>query len=338
VKIFFFTTVFYPSVGGIETVVEVLCREFVRAGHAVRLATLTPSPSETDFPFEVMRNPNVRLFLESLRWADIHIQANVSLKFCWPLVVRAAPVIYQHHCAYKRDDGSVKPQDRLKRLVARVANGIANSHYTAAELNCRYTVLNPYDNAAFGTTTPWHQRPGDFVFLGRLVSQKGCDVLIRALGILAAEGLRPQLTVIGDGPDRADLAALAESTGISPQVQFAGTVRGAALALELNRHRFIIVPSRIEEPFGVVALEGLACGCVPIVSRDGGLVDAIGPHGFTVPNGDANELAARLREAMTEPERAAALLDGTEEHLKQFRVENVAARYLAVFENIVKHA
>ena len=53
-KIFFFSTVFSPSVGGVENVVETLCREFVRAGHQVRLATLTPEPSNADFPFEEM--------------------------------------------------------------------------------------------------------------------------------------------------------------------------------------------------------------------------------------------------------------------------------------------
>lgn len=337
-RIFFFSTVFHPSVGGIESVAETLCREFVCAGHEVRLATQTPGPSKIDFPFEIARQPGPRRFLELLRWADIHVQANVSLKFCWPLVVSPRRFVYRHGGVYQRDDGSLVPLDRLKRFVARRSNGIANSRYTAAKLKCRYTVLNPYNDEIFQTTVPWHERPGDLVFLGRLVSQKGCDVLITALGHLAAEGLRPRLTVVGDGPDRADLSTLARSLGIDDRVHFAGKLREEALARELNRHRFIVVPSRYEEPFGVVALEGLACGCVPIVSEKGGLVDAIGPHGLTALNGDPVALAARLREVLREPERATALLDGSAQHLEQFRAEDVAARYLEIFQTVVGQA
>lgn len=334
-KIFFFSTVFHPSVGGIEIIAETLCREFVRAGHDVQLATLTPGPSEIDFPFEVIRHPSVRCFLQLLRWADIHVQANVSLKHCWPLIIAPRRFVYQYHNVYQRDDGSLSSLDRLKRLVARSSKGIANSRYTAAKLKCRCTILNPYDDEVFRATVSWHERPGDLLFLGRLVSQKGCDVLLRALGLLAAERLRPNLTIIGNGPDREGLAQLARSLDISDQVRFTGTLRENALAMELNRHRFIVVPSRYEEPFGVVALEGLACGCVPIVSEKGGLVDAIGPHGFTVPNGDEVALAARLREVLTAPARAAALLDGSAQHLEQFRAENVAARYLETFEKVL---
>lgn len=331
-RIFFFSTVFHPSVGGIETVVETLCQEFVRAGHEVRLATLTPGPAQMDFPFEVIRQASARCFLRLLRWADIHVQANVSLKYCWPLVIAPHRFMYQHHNVYQRDDGSLGPLDRVKRFVARRSNGIVNSCYTATKLKCRCTVLNPYDDEVFRATMPWHERPGDLVFLGRLVSQKGCDVLVQALGLLAAERIRPRLTVIGDGPDHAYLADLAHSLDIGNQVCFAGMMREKALALELNRNHYIVVPSRYEEPFGVVALEGLACGCVPIVSETGGLVDAIGPHGLTVPNGDPVALAARLREVLSAPEDAAALLDGSAQHLEQFRAENVAARYLEIFE------
>lgn len=335
-RIFFFSTVFHPSVGGIEIIAETLCREFIRAGHEVRLATLTPGPSEIGFPFEITRRPGLRQFLRLLRWADIHVQANVSLKYCWPLMIAPHRLVYQYQNVYQRDDGSLSPLDRLKRLVARSSNGIANSRYTAAKLKCNWTILNPYDDEVFQAIVSWHERPGDLVFLGRLVSQKGCDVLLRALGLLAAEELRPLLTVIGDGPDRAELANLARSLGIEDQVRFAGILRDKALATELNRHRLIVVPSRYEEPFGVVALEGLACGCVPIVSANGGLVDAIGPHGLTVPNGDPVALATRLREVLGEPEGAAALLDGSAQHLEQFHAENVAARYLEIFQKVLR--
>jgi glycogen(starch) synthase len=335
VKIFFFSTVFAPSVGGVETVVELLCREFVRLGHDVRLATLTPGPAPGDWPFEVVRRPSLPHFHSLLRWADVHVQANVSLKWCWPRLLRPRRFLYQHNNVYQRDDGSLSLLDRAKRFVARRTPGIAVSRYVAAKLHCANVVLNPFDSTTFRPEIPWSTRPRDLVFVGRLVSQKGCDVLLRALALLQPEGLTPQVTIIGDGPDRATLTDFARTTSLAGHVHFAGTLRRGDLANALNQHRFGIVPSRYEEPFGVVALELLACGCVPIVSERGGLVDPIGPHGFTVPNGDAAALARCLREVLNRPEAAAARLAGVQEHLAQFHIRTVAERYLDVFAEVV---
>ena len=59
-KIFFYSTVFAPSIGGIETLTETLCRQFVALGHDVTLATETYGESE--MPFDVIRRPGSRSF------------------------------------------------------------------------------------------------------------------------------------------------------------------------------------------------------------------------------------------------------------------------------------
>jgi glycosyltransferase involved in cell wall biosynthesis len=335
-KIFFFTTVFAPSVGGIERVAEVLATQFVRLGHEVVLATLTPGDEVDRLPFSVIRKPSIGRFVKALRWADIHIQANVSLKYCLARLLKPGRFLYRHGNVYQADDGSVSNLDRLKRVVARRTTGIANSRYTAAKLACAHTIFNPYDDDVFFPTVPTSDRPGDLVFLGRLVSQKGCDVLVRALGLLGARGIRPRLVLIGDGPERAPLAGLAADCGVAAQVDFIGRRTGQALAQELNRHRIIVVPSRYEEPFGVVALEGLACGCLPVVAERGGLVDAVGPHGLTFPNGDHVALAARIEQALGDPDLHDRLMAGVADHLDGFRAETVARRYLDVFRSVIE--
>src|SRR5439155_17292393 len=114
-------------------------------------------------------------------------------------------------------------------------------------------------------------RGKDLVFLGRLVSDKGCDLLIQSLGRLAEQGLRPSLTVIGDGPERSRLQNLAKSLNLQDQVTFAGAPTSEEVARLLRQHSLLVVPSVYEESFGVVALEGMACGCVVIGSDGGGL-------------------------------------------------------------------
>ena len=334
-KIFFFSTVFAPSVGGIQKLAETLCNEFVALGHEVRLATLTPGAPEESRSYEVVRKPTLRQFLDLLGWCDVHIQANVSLKYAFARLLRPRHFVYSHQNVYQDDDGTVDLRDRLKRVVAGYTPGIACSRYTASKLHCAHTIFNTYDDAVFTTRTPWEERRRDLVFVGRLVSQKGCDGLLRALGRLRSRGLTPDLTVIGDGPERMMLEALASSEGVAEQIRFAGTLQGRDLAAELNRHRIMIVPSCYEEPFGIVALEGLACGCLPIVSVRGGLVDAIGPHGFTFPNGDDAALADTMEAVLGDIAAARVCLSGVESHLDSCSARRIAKRYIEVFEGLV---
>ena len=119
------------------------------------------------------------------------------------------------------------------------------------------------------------------------------------------------------------------------QVEFTGALAPPLIAETLNKQRFLVVPSRWEEPFGIVALEGLACGCVPIVSRRGGLVEAIGPHGYTFENGDAAGLARVLAFVLRYPDKARAKLIGAEAHLANFTARRVAERYVEVFQSLI---
>ena len=330
-KIFFYSTVVAPSVGGIESLVEALCRQFVALGHEVKLATETPG--EADIPFDVLRQPKRKQFHELLAWCDVHVQANVSLKAAWVWLVAPRKTIYQHNNVYQRDDRTKRLVDRVKTGLARATPGIANSTYTSERTAAGYLILNAYDDATFGPIPEWANKDRDLVFLGRLVSQKGCDTLIDALRQLAVQGRRPDLTVIGDGPDLAYLERQAIEAGVAEQVLFLGGLKGQSLANELARHRVIVVPSRYDEPFGIVALEGLACGCIPIVSEQGGLIDAIAGHGFKFPNGNASALADRLEEVLGDWDNARARLHGVESHLSHCSARAVAEQYIDAFQS-----
>lgn len=147
--------------------------------------------------------------------------------------------------------------------------------------------------------------------------------------------MEPCCTIVGDGPERENLDKLAHKLGIVGQVRFTGPLQGARLVAELNRHRIMAVPSSYAEPFGIVALEGLACGCVPVASVRGGLVDAIGPHGLTFENGNSADLAARLATLLTDDGLQERLLADRERHLGQHTARAVAERYIAQFETLI---
>ncbi|MDG6996866.1 MAG: glycosyltransferase family 4 protein [Nitrososphaerota archaeon] len=131
-------------------------------------------------------------------------------------------------------------------------------------------------------------------FIGRLVDQKGVDILIKATARLVKRGLEVHLVVLGDGPDRQELEHLASALGISDSVLFMGFHKDVFNYLRC--FDIVAVPSRYE-PFGIAAVEAMACGRPVVASRVGGLKEIIEESvtGFLVPPGEDLALMERLR-------------------------------------------
>ena len=324
-KILFSSHCFAPSVGGIEEVSGILAEEFGKMGHDVTVVTRTPGNGL--FPFSVKRRPGPAALARLARWSDVVFHNNLSLRTAWPLLAIRRPWVVAHHTCLARADGRVAAVDRLKQRVVRGASNVAVSTAIAARLDARARVIpNPYRDELFRRTDS--PRTADIIFVGRLVSDKGVDVLLDALGTLKRRGSPRRLTIVGDGPERAPLEAQAERLGVD--ARFAGVRRGEELAALLNEHRVLVAPSRWEEPFGLVALEGMACGCVPVVARSGGLPEAVGDAGVVFDKGDARALAdciEKLDEGRIEALRRAAA-----PHLEKHRAESIARQYLEVLE------
>ncbi|MBV8784982.1 MAG: glycosyltransferase family 4 protein [Gammaproteobacteria bacterium] len=331
-RILFSSHVFAPSVGGLESVSQTLATEFVRQGHEVRLITRTPGTVERCGKLQVLRAPGAAQLLGLARWCDVYFHNNISLPRAWPLLCVRRPWIVAHHVWIPRRGLAA----RLKRLALQAATSISVSHAIARDLPVpSHVIPNPYDDATF-RELPDVGRSRDLVFLGRLVSDKGADLLLSALARLRAGGLVPSLTIIGSGPEEAALRRMSEALGLAGAVSFVGECRGAELVRRLNAHRIIVVPSRWQEPFGVVALEGLACGCIPVASSGGGLREAIGECGITFPNGDAAALSEVLGNLLREPERVRQLRARARDHLRRHTAANVAQEYLGVFDQVLE--
>jgi glycogen(starch) synthase len=339
-KIVLATHAFYPSIGGLETVARVLAGEFCRRGHEVRVIAQTPAPDRTpqederEFGYPVFRRPGVAQMLRLAWWSDIYFQNNISLRSLWPVLLVRRRWVVSHQTWLTRVDGREGWQDRLKKFAIRFGSPIAISQAVAAPLPVPATLIgNPYQDQLF-RVLPDAVRGRDIVFLARLVSDKGGDVTLEALAQLKAEGLTPNLTIVGEGPERGKLVELAARLGVADQVTFAGLQTGETLVRTLNSHRIMVVPSRLAEPFGVVALEGIACGCALVGSERGGLKDAIGPCGLTFPNGDAPAMAACLRRVLEDEALCQSLRSHAERHLLKHSPAQIAAAYLEVFERV----
>lgn len=331
VKILLGSHHFLPSTGGIETVSGLLAREFLAAGHQVRVVTETPG--DGDFGFGVVRRPGLLELFRQVRWCDVFLQNNISLRTLWPLLFVRRPLFIIHQTWITRPDGTVGWQHRLKRWVLRFATSFAISRAVAERLPVPAQVVgNPYHDGIF-TASPADARVRELIFVGRLVSDKGASLLVEAMKLL---GTKPRLTIVGDGPERVNLESQVADRELQSQVEFAGARGGEHLAQLLRQHEILVVPSLWQEPFGIVALEGIACGCVVIGSAGGGLAEAIGPCGITFPNGDAPSLARAIACLLADPAERERIRQNATGHLTRFAPRQIAGLYLAAMQNALR--
>jgi glycosyltransferase involved in cell wall biosynthesis len=133
-----------------------------------------------------------------------------------------------------------------------------------------------------------------------LAPKYGVDTLLRAFALLDAEpGGQPlQLRIVGEGPQRAELEALAVALRVAQRVAFVGAVPHALVPDELRRFDIFVAASRLDsESFGVAVVEASACGLPVVVTRVGGLPEVVrdGDTGLIVEREDPAALAAALR-------------------------------------------
>lgn len=334
-RILFCSYVFPPSVGGIETVSRILAEEFSRLGSSVTVVTSTAG-EQAGTAYEVVRRPSIRKLWKLADNADVIFQSNISLKTLLPLFLSRKPIVITHHGTVTRANNRRGWREYFKLSLLRFCHNVSISKAVANALPIESTVIgNPFEREEFtqsGTTG----RNKDIVFLGRLVSDKGCELALRALAILKADGIFPTLTIIGGGPELSALKRLTSELGLSSQVTFRGAMRDGR-GREVAQHKIMVVPSTWEEPFGVVALEGIAAGCAIVASKSGGLPEAVGPCGVLFPNRDVEALASALKELLVNDELREKLTSQSERHLAQFQPETVARRYLGVFESVVQN-
>ncbi|MGI8889201.1 MAG: glycosyltransferase family 4 protein [Chthoniobacterales bacterium] len=331
-KILISSHAFSPSIGGIETVSALLAAEFVRLGHVVTVVTQTQSAVEEQNDYSVLREPSFSELKAALGRCDVFWQNNLSLRTLWPALITGKPVIVTHQGSYCRKPSGIDLVQRLKHGLVRRTKSVAISTAVASCFATDSTIIhNPYDARLFGTSPAAEKKTGDLIFLGRLVTEKGIDLLLEALAQLKAQDLSPSLTIVGGGPELPRIESLSMALGLSEQVTFTGPKRGAELVELLRRHTIQVIPSRYEEPFGVVALEGIASGCVIVGSEGGGLPEAIGPCGLTFPNGDATALSQTLRSLLAAPEEQVRLRTPATDHLAKFHPTKIAQDYLNLF-------
>jgi phosphatidylinositol alpha-mannosyltransferase len=247
--------------------------------------------------------------LDHGRYDVLHVQVPYSPLMAGRLVTRANPecaVVGTYHVASDRLLPSVGAWllRALKLPSASRFDGMVSVSRAAAEFAARWSrmdagrvVPNMLDLEAVRRQLP---REGeaereDIVFVGRLVRRKGVRQLIEAVALLDGGRARPtRLTIIGDGPLRAQLQQCARCLGVGDRVTFLGRIEDRRKFAALSRARIACFPSRFGESFGSVILEAFAAGAdVVLAGSNPGYRALLDDDGLVDPD-DTRAFAAAL--------------------------------------------
>jgi glycosyltransferase involved in cell wall biosynthesis len=195
--------------------------------------------------------------------------------------------------------------DRLIAVSAEVSDDLQNKlHVPSSKIT---TIPNGIDIAeverlgAEALAHPWFDegQPPVIVGAGRLVHQKGFDLLLRAFALARGHGPM-RLLILGQGPEAARLQALADRLGVTADVQFAGFVPNPMPYI--RRAAAFVLPSRWEGLSNAL-LEAMASGAPVIATRSTGTTELLGGgrFGALVDVGDVDALASSIRGTLANP-------------------------------------
>lgn len=275
---------------------------------------------------------------------NLHYAGNPSF-FVWAVAsLLDIPLVVSLHGSDVWIEAQRSPFDRwvFRRLIARAqtVTGCSMSlledaaAFAPEVLTKAVSIHNGVDHHIFTNAHPYDYPRPYIAGVGRLDHCKGFDLLIEAFARIAPDFPDLDLLIAGSGAAQADLQAQIDRLCLSERIKLVGTLRNPALASFYKSAQIVATPSR-RESFGIVALEALATGRCLVVSRIGGLVEALaGAHVIWVKP-EADSIEAGLRQALAHIQTDAWRAESAHniEVSAQFGWDKVAGRYEAVLKN-----
>lgn len=337
-KILITSFVFDPSIGGIETHSALFGEFLISQGHEVVVVTRSLGEASKKHSFEVVRDPDLIALFGWFQWAEVVFQNHPSLSLGWPGLFISRPTVILHQTW--TTDGTFRANfmSRFKRMFASRSINLANSLALSKDVGIHCQVVgNPYDPEIF-YPRPEIRRKFACIVVGRLVSDKGIDLAIRAIKNVVLQYPEISLDIVGEGKERECLEKLVEELGIQDRIFFRGALRGGALGEAYASCSIALIPSRWAEPFGIVALEGLASGCRLVCSRLGGLPEAAGPISLFFENNNEESLTNGILESIQKEDYTLEEENCIRGHLQQYKKTEYFKKLLSLLnEALVEH-
>lgn len=171
------------------------------------------------------------------------------------------------------------------------------------------------------------------MYAGRLTSQKGVDLLIKALPSVLRELSDTLLIVVGEGELQSDLRALCVKLGVSSSTRFVGNIPHGMMPAIMSLAGVVVLPS-MSESFGMVLAEGMAMERPVIGTKVGGIPEIVenGRTGILVNKGSIPELSAAIVSVLSNEKHARQMgRRGREFVIRNLKLETVAERMVDIY-------
>lgn len=308
---------------------------------------LITTPLRFNGNFHLHYYPQLPWLLKQLRPELVHIDEE-PYNLATFLALRAARSIGARSLFFSWQNLNRRyplPFNLLERYVlahsaaAIAGNGAAVNVWRAKGYRGTIEVIPQFgvDPSAFAPSAR-SQSNGQFVigYAGRLVEEKGVDVLLHAAAGLDGDW---RVDLIGSGPAQARLSELARSLGVADRVRFLPWVASSKIADVYRSLDVLVLPSRSRpnwiEQFGRALTEAMACGVPVIGSICGEIPNVIGEAGLIFPEGDAATLRERLRCLHSRPAFRAELAQrGRQRVLDHFTQAQIARKTYEVYRKL----
>ena len=223
--------------------------------------------------------------------------------------------------------------DKADRIVA-VSSALADKLRTGGTMTPISVIPNGFRVQALPASSE-EKQPCSIIQVGHLIPQKHFDTTLQAFARLQEAYPDAELTVIGQGPERAALEELCREQGVEDGVHFLGQVPNEEVLAHMARTQFFCMPS-VREGFGIVYLEAMASGCITIGTEGEGIADLIetGKNGFLVPPEDPDTIAEVVDWCLTHPAEADAIARRGRADALALTWERNAAQYLQLFKEL----
>jgi glycosyltransferase involved in cell wall biosynthesis len=172
-----------------------------------------------------------------------------------------------------------------------------------------------------------------FLVVAYLVARKRVADVIRAIAMVASHRSDVRLRIVGDGPERIALMALAQSLRLGDTCEFVGHVPHDRIVVEYQRAD-VLVSMSASESYGMSLLEAMACGLPVLSAENDGAIGIVehGVTGYLVAKADIQQLAKRMNELFSDHERACSLGRAAQECVQtQYSWNVIASRMVGAY-------
>ena len=328
-----------------------LARAPRRYASAVALAFRTPRPGLSGLAYQLFYFAEAGVLAEELRRAGAtHLHNHFGNSSCSVAMLASALSGVPYSYTLHGPSELFEPTSwRIDQKIARARFVACISHFARsqgmlfsapAHWEKMRVVHCGVEPARYRAADRRADAPPRLLFVGRLSAIKGLLVLFEAMADLRKRHPGLVLTLVGDGPDRPALEAVAQARGLSDATVFTGYLSQDAVAEELSRTDVFVLPS-FAEGVPVVLMEAMASGAPVVATRVAGVPELVedGVHGLLVPPGDPQTLAEALEHLIADHDlRQRMGSAGRAKIAVEFDVDREAARLAALFEGAARGA